>query len=157
MASWTTPSSCTSGTHAAGRFPRDLNPELLHRAFYARTSDWLENSFIIVVYENFFSYALDRKFWLNLKIILIDNHFKTILESVRSVCPSTWCVRSGGSRISPKRGWEGQQYIVYTLPWRKTHQIEEKNNMEGAPKVPIDPPIVINSKKAAWFLLQMSH
>ena len=40
---------------------------ILHPAGRALDSDSAANSFIIVVYENFFSRALDTKFWLNLE------------------------------------------------------------------------------------------
>ena len=55
------------------------------RAFYF---DWIINSFIMVVYENVFSYVMDRKFWLNLKKVLINNHYKIIKRPVRSECSS---------------------------------------------------------------------
>ena len=60
----------------------------VHGGGKARHSDWYENSFLMVVYENsFFSRALDRKFWLNFKKnVLIDNHYKTI--SYQSECSS---------------------------------------------------------------------
>ena len=38
---------------------------------------------------NFFSHTLYRKFWFDfLKKVLIDNHYKTIYEPVRSECSS---------------------------------------------------------------------
>ena len=40
--------------------------QLMHPVGSTRISDWRENSFIMVVYENiFFIRALDRQFWLN--------------------------------------------------------------------------------------------
>ena len=35
-----------------------------------------------------FSHYLDRIFWLNCKIVLIDNHYKSICAPVRSECSS---------------------------------------------------------------------
>ena len=61
----------------------------LHGVWRVRISDWYENSFIMVSYENFFSRALDRKFWLNfIKNFLTDSHYKTIFGSVRMACSS---------------------------------------------------------------------
>ena len=37
-------------------------------------SDWFVNSFRLVVYENIFGRPLNTSFWLNQKLILIDNH-----------------------------------------------------------------------------------
>ena len=61
-------SSGTNGQHTTGS---------------ALISDWFVN-FLMVVYENFSSCTLDRKFWPNFKKNLIDNHYKTIYEPVRS-------------------------------------------------------------------------
>ena len=38
----------------------------------------------MVVYDDFFPRAFDRKFSMNLKKFLIDNHYKTICGPVRS-------------------------------------------------------------------------
>ena len=68
---------------------------LLHSLLYhdeGRTShsDWYENSFVMVVYEKLFlmfSQNFLSKTWVK-KIFLIDNHYKTILVSVRIECSS---------------------------------------------------------------------
>ena len=35
------------------------------------------------LWENYSSHALDRKFWLNFKKILIDNHYNTLYHGIR--------------------------------------------------------------------------
>ena len=65
-----------------------LQHKELHLAGRALTSDWSVNSFVMVIYENFFNLTLGRKFWLIFKKILIDTHNKTMCGSVRNECSS---------------------------------------------------------------------
>ena len=61
----------------------------LHPVGGALSSDWSGNIFITVLYgEIVFSHALDRKFWLNIKKIFINNHYKTIYVAIRTECSS---------------------------------------------------------------------
>ena len=69
-----------------------------HVLFYCRTGLFTEkveypfairmylSQRIIVVYEIFFSCALDTKFWL--KTFLLGNHYNTICDTARSQCYS---------------------------------------------------------------------
>ena len=59
---------------------------------------------MMVVYESFFSHALQRKFWLKLKPILIDNHYKTIYRAGRSECFS-WKLCEKLNGVFPKCNW----------------------------------------------------
>ena len=64
--------------------------EIKHPVGSTRISDWLENNFIMVVYENFFfQFVLwtDNSDWI-FKKILIGKHYKTIFKSVRNACTS---------------------------------------------------------------------
>ena len=60
----------------------------IHLVGRALSSDWSENTFVIVVFmEKTFVVPLDRKFWLRMKNnFLIDNHYKTIYGLVRIEC-----------------------------------------------------------------------
>ena len=64
--------------------------KISNRVERARTFDWLQNSFIMVVYENLFlkfSQNFLFKAQIN-KTFLINNRYTTIFESVRSACSS---------------------------------------------------------------------
>ena len=56
----------------------------IHHGGRAITSDLSTNSFNGCPSETNFSNPLDRKFWLNRKKSLIDNHYKNICGSVKS-------------------------------------------------------------------------
>ena len=57
--------ACRSLLRPAGRAL--TSDWFIHPAGRALTSDWCANSFIMASMRTFFSHALDRKFWLNLK------------------------------------------------------------------------------------------
>ena len=59
--------------------------QLVHLVGRVRNSDWIENSFIMIVYEKFSQNFLSKA---RIKIIFIDSHYKTIVKSVRSACSS---------------------------------------------------------------------
>ena len=57
-----------------------------HGVWRALTSDWSENSFVMLIYQKFlFSRSLENSDWTKKKS-LIDSHYKTIYRSVRMAC-----------------------------------------------------------------------
>ena len=56
---------------------------------FSLTSDCSKNSFIMIAYENFFLLSSVRNFCQSMtENFLIDNHYKTIYEWIKSECSS---------------------------------------------------------------------
>ena len=103
---------------------RTSRKQWYHVARRARHSDWCENSFIMVVYENFFK--LQSEFSkARLKSFLIDNHHKTVYGSVRSECSSPTVihlmflqrVRASWGRGPPFQPTRVKTFVLVFLTW----------------------------------------
>ena len=80
----------------------------IHKKFY-------DLKYFVFLWEKHFSLALDRKFWLNIKIyVIVGNHYKATCEPVSNECSYSW-MRKSVCHVPVNPGQEKDGHIRQVL------------------------------------------